>query len=122
LLQQTVRTLGGKLTSQKVVTMRDIRLPEFDENRRISQQTCLVFDNDSCNYDIILGTNFLTKVGIKLNYKEHQMEWFNTVLPLHPTGGLDAQEFGAMADSFHIQMEDDLFGEDWLETFATTIF
>jgi hypothetical protein len=101
--------------------MRDVRLPEFDENRRITQQTCLVFNNDSCNYDIILGTNFLTKVGIKLNYEQNQMEWFDTVLPLRPTGGLDAQEFDAMADSFQIQTEDELFGEDLLEPFATTI-
>jgi hypothetical protein len=32
--------------------MRDIRLPEFDKNRWIDQQKCLVFDNDKCNYDI----------------------------------------------------------------------
>jgi hypothetical protein len=60
--------------------MRDVRLPEFDKNRCITQQTCLVFDNDSCNYDIILGTNFLTKVGIKLNYEENQMESLRPLL------------------------------------------
>jgi hypothetical protein len=118
---KTVKTLGGKLTSQHMVVMRDVRMPEFDKNRRISQQTCLVFDNDNCNYDIILGTNFLTKVGIKLNYEENQMEWFDTVLPLRPTGGLNAEEFDSMADSFHIQTEDELFGEDWLKCFATEI-
>ncbi len=41
-----VRTLAGCLKMQKVVTMRDIRLPEFDKNRRINQQKVLVFDND----------------------------------------------------------------------------
>ena len=66
--------------------MRDIRLPEFDKNRRIDQQKCLVFDNDNCNYDIILGTNFLSKAGIKLNYEDETMEWFDTTLPLRPTG------------------------------------
>ena len=35
---KSVRTLAGKLKSQQVVTMRDVRLPEFDKNRRISQQ------------------------------------------------------------------------------------
>jgi hypothetical protein len=31
--QKKVRTLAGELKSQQVVTMRDIRLPEFDKNR-----------------------------------------------------------------------------------------
>ena len=117
--RKRVSTLAGKLQAQEVVTMRDIRLPEFDKNRRIDQQKCLVFDNDNCNYDIILGTNFLSKAGIKLNYEDETMEWFDTTLPLRPTGvGLKAEDFDAMVDSFHIQVENELFGEDWLQSFA----
>jgi hypothetical protein len=55
---KSIKTLGGKLTSQEVVTMRDIRLPEFDKNRRIDQHKCLVHDNDDCKYNIILGSKF----------------------------------------------------------------
>jgi hypothetical protein len=62
-----VSTLAGTLISQEVVVLRDLCLPEFDKNRHIDQQKCLVFDNDDCNYDIILGSNFLSKAGIKLN-------------------------------------------------------
>ena len=104
-----------------MVTLRDIRLAEFDKNRKIDQQNCLVFDNDKCNYDVILGTDFLTKAGIKLNYAEEQMEWFDTTLPLRPVGGLPAEEFDAMVDMFHIQTEQELLGEDWLHNFATQI-
>ncbi len=32
-----VRTLAGCLKMQEVVTMHDLRLPEFDKNRRINQ-------------------------------------------------------------------------------------
>jgi hypothetical protein len=39
--KESIKTLGGKLTSQEVVTMQDIRLPEFDKNRRIDQHKCL---------------------------------------------------------------------------------
>ncbi len=42
-----VRTLAGNLKMQEVVTMQDLRLPEFDKNRRINQQNFLVFDNDN---------------------------------------------------------------------------
>ena len=56
--RKNFRTLAGDLSTQEVVTMRDIRLPEFDKNRRIGQHNALVFDNDNCKYDIILGTDF----------------------------------------------------------------
>jgi hypothetical protein len=32
---------------------------------------------------------------------------------------LDSKEFDAMEDMFHIQVEDEIFSEDWLECFAT---
>jgi hypothetical protein len=116
-----VRTLAGCLKTQEVITMRYIRLPEFDKNRRINQQKVLVFDNDNVKYNIILGTNFLSKTRIKLTYSEGNMEWFDCSIPLCPPGGLDLNEFDAMEDMFHIQVKDKIFGEDWLECFATEI-
>ena len=51
-------TLAGRVQAQEVVILRDLRLPEFDKNRHISQQKALVFDNDKVKSNIILGTNF----------------------------------------------------------------
>ncbi len=116
-----VRTLAGHLKMQEVITMRNLRLPKFDKNRRINQQKVLVFDNNNVKYDIILGTKFLSKTGIKLSYSEGNMEWFDCSIPLCPPGGLDSKEFDAMEDMFHIQVEDEIFSEDWLECFATEI-
>jgi hypothetical protein len=115
-----VRTLAGQLKMQEVVMMQDIRLPEFNKNR-INQQKVLVFDNDNVKHNIILGTNFLSKTGIKLNYSEGNMEWFDCSIPLCPPGGLDSKEFDAMEDMFHIQVKDKIFGENWLKCFATEI-
>jgi hypothetical protein len=116
-----VRTLAGRLKTQEIVTMQDIRLPEFDKNWRINQQKVLVFDKDNVKYNIILGTNFLSKTRIKLNYSEGNMEWFDCFIPLCPPGGLDLREFDAMEDMFHIQDKGKIFSEDWLECFATEI-
>ncbi len=80
-----------------------------------------MFDNNNIKYDIILGTKFLSKTGIKLNYSEGNMEWFDCSIPLCPPGGLDLKDFDAMEDMFHIQVEDQIFSEDWLECFATEI-
>jgi hypothetical protein len=41
---KTVRTLAGTLTSNQVVSLRDIRLPEFDSNCKIESKKCLIFD------------------------------------------------------------------------------
>ncbi len=49
------------------------------------------------------------------------MSWFDCSIPLCPPGGLDSKEFDAMEDMFLIQVEDEIFGEDWLELFATEI-
>jgi hypothetical protein len=118
---RSIKTLGGKLTSQEVVTMQDVRLPDFDINRRIDQHKCLVHDNDDCKYNIILGSKFLSKTGIKLNYANETMDWFDTILPLRPTGvGLKAEDLDVMVDAFHSQVENEL-GEDWLENFATAM-
>jgi hypothetical protein len=116
-----VRTLAFCLKMQEVVTMQDVRLPKFDKNRRINQQKVLVFDNDNVKYDIILGTNFLSKTGIKLNYSEGNMKWFDCSIPLHPPGGLDLNKFDATEDMCYIQVKDKLFGEEWLKCFATEI-
>jgi hypothetical protein len=114
-----VRTLAGCLKMQEVVTMQDLRLPKFDKNKCINQQKVSVFDNNKIKYYIILGINFLSKTGIKLNYSEGNMELFDCSIPLCPPGGLDLNKFNAMEDMIHIQVEDKLFGEYWLKCFTT---
>jgi hypothetical protein len=111
----------GKIQVQEVLTLRDLRLPEFDKNRRISQQKALVFDNEKVKYDIILGANFLLKAGIQLNYSEGKIELFDRSIPLCPPRCLDAKDFDAMEDMFFIQAEDELFSEVWLHCDATEI-
>ncbi len=116
-----LRTLAGCLKTQEVIAMQDLRLLKFDKNRRINHQQVLVFHNDNFKYGIILGTNFLSKAGIKLNYSQGKMEWFDFSIPLRPPGSLNSTEFNSMEDMFHKQVEDELFGEDWLKCFANEI-
>jgi len=65
---KTLEMLAGNIAAAGAITIRDITLPEFDTNRRIEEQKALVFDAP-CRYDIIFGTDFLTKVGININYE-----------------------------------------------------
>ena len=40
---------------------------------------------------------------------------------MRPTKGLTTEDFHAMEEQWHIQVEESLFGEDWLECYATEI-
>jgi hypothetical protein len=61
-------TLAGSYTSSKMVVLRTLRLPELDKNRNVDQQQALIFDADSCRYDVILGADFLSKKRIDVKY------------------------------------------------------
>ncbi len=49
------------------------------------------------------------------------MEWVDCSISLCSPKGLDSKDFDTMEDMFHIQVEDEIFGKDWLECFATEI-
>ncbi len=103
---QNVTTHAGKIQTQEVLALRDLRLTVFGRNRRIDEQKCLVFDNDNAKYDIILDTHFLAKAGIELNYSERYMEWFNHSITLCPPGSLNSKDFDTREDMVFIQAED----------------
>ena len=49
------------------------------------------------------------------------MEWYDSVLPMQPSHGLTLSDFLEMEESYFIQLEDELFGKDWLHSYATKI-
>ena len=55
-------------TSTEVVIMCNLRLPEFDKIRNVDQQKDLLFQSETCKYDVVLGADFLTKTGIDVKY------------------------------------------------------
>ena len=116
---QKVSTLAGTMNTNEMVKLRNLKLPEFDKNRRIDEQKALVFDQ-KCRYDIILGADFLTKTGIDILYSTGTMEWFANVLPMREVHKINNAKSLAMADAYIMQTEEEDFGEDWLDSYATT--
>ncbi len=70
---------------------------------------------------MILGTNFLSKTGINLDYDWGKMVWYDCMLPMPLRKGLMSADFDHMEDMYHIQFEDELLGKDLLELYATEI-
>ncbi len=59
-----INTLAGSYQSSVMVVMRNLRLPELKKNRDIEQQKALIFESDTCRYDVILGADFSTKLEL----------------------------------------------------------
>jgi hypothetical protein len=110
-----INTLAGTYTSTEVVIMRNLRIPEFDKNRNVDQQKALVFQSETCKYDVILGADFLTKTGIDVKYSTGTMEWFDSELPMRNPHLLQPKDFEAMACIVEVQQEEELFGMDWYD-------
>jgi hypothetical protein len=118
-----VNTLAGTYTSTEIVIMHNLRLPEFDKNKNFDQQKALVFQSETCKYDVILGADFLKKTGIDVKYSTETMEWFDNELQLHNPHFLKSKEFEPMAKIMEVQQEEELFGMDWYDPtcYATEI-
>ena len=77
-------TIGGSFSSQYVVSLENIVLPEFDRNKRIDHQQVFVFDGP-CRYDLILGRDFCRKAGIHLDLEHSTMQWMGQTIPFKDT-------------------------------------
>ena len=65
-----------------------------------------------------MGSDFLTKAGIDIKYSNRTVSWFENTLPMREPWKLNNKEYVVMAESIHISQEDDMFGEDWLDSYA----
>ena len=97
-----METLAGSYTSSEMVVLCNLRLSELDKNCNVDQQKALVFDADSCRYDVILGADFLSKTWIDVKYSTGTIEWFDNELPLRDTCYLQSKDSLAMAQTIEI--------------------
>ncbi len=90
--EQENKHTAGSYISSKMVVLRNLRLPELDNNCNIDQQKALIFDAESCKYDVILGADFLSKTGIDVKYSTGTIEWFDNELTLRDTRTLQSRQ------------------------------
>ena len=108
---EMVNTLAGHMTTEGSVTMTGLRLPEFDRNIVISDHKFKTF-NGPCKYDIIFGADFLQKLGIKLDYANLEVEFAGIKRPMN-TEGFTRARLTAFVDNYQLQMEEELFEDDF---------
>ena len=109
------------MNTSEVVTMRDVRLLEFNKNRSIEEQKALVFDQENCRYDVILGADFLNKAGMVIDYLEKNFKWFGDVIPLRVPSELSSVDFVMMVERSNVETEEEDLGDDVNENYLSSI-
>ena len=80
---QSCETMAGTFQVKEFVKMRECMLPEFDKTKRIQGQEAMVFDAQ-CNYEVILGRDFLREVGIKMDFETGKVTWLDRTIDMKP--------------------------------------
>ena len=75
--------MAGSLTSNRVVTVQTLRLPEFHRSRSIPNHDFRVF-HTSCRYDMIIGRDLLSIFGIDLDFNTQTMTIDGAVVVMRP--------------------------------------
>jgi TusA-related sulfurtransferase len=83
---KTGSTLAGNFESNLEVEFKEVMLPECYRTRAIDGFKAMVFNAD-CRYDMILGRDFLSIIGMMVDWKDHVMTWDEATVPMkiYPT-------------------------------------
>ena len=104
-----MRTLAGTYSPQGTVRMGGIKLPAFDKHRVIENHEFHVFESD-CRYDVILGGDFLEKIGMNLLYETLEIEWLGNLMPMETINKPD--QVATHVEQYLSQLEIDELGRD----------
>ncbi|KAL7531724.1 hypothetical protein ACHAWF_003887, partial [Thalassiosira exigua] len=104
-----IQTLAGAYAPLGQAKFNGIRLPAFDKNRVIEDHEFYVFDQQ-CKYDVILGNDFLRKIGTNLKYETLEIEWLGNTVPMETLDGTNL--IAAHVERYLADMEVEELGFD----------
>ena len=92
-------TLAGSMKSNQQVTLERLVFPEFFKTRVVDSLEARVF-HTTCRYDVIVGRDFLTAIGLKLDFKDQKLccKFLGIQIPVGPHS--QEQEFGIPMSEF----------------------
>jgi Retroviral aspartyl protease./Reverse transcriptase (RNA-dependent DNA polymerase). len=68
-------TLMGQKEIKTYVELENIILPEFSHSYKIEQAIAYVVESEYCNYDLIIGRDFLRKNKFRLSFEDNIVSW-----------------------------------------------
>lgn len=77
----SVRTTNGSFIIDRAVTLEGMKFPEFSFTSHLAPIKAVVFESESCSYDIILGRACLKKMGVSLDFANSITTWLGISVP-----------------------------------------
>ena len=77
----TWQTLAGKVSTANVARVQ-FKLPEFFDDRAVEYNVHLT--ETLKNYDMIIGRDLLSELGIDINFSNSTCSWEHSVIPMKP--------------------------------------
>ncbi len=108
-------TIAGTYQPAGQVTLEDIKLPEFDANLLIDKQELLIFDAE-CKYDLILGNDFLIKMGLVIDLENLELSWQGRTIPMNSKFSKERLSACIEACRFQEEVDDGVY-----DSFASAI-
>jgi hypothetical protein len=114
-----VNTLAGLLAPIGGITLEGLRLPEFDRAVSVDRHEFQVFTSQ-CKYDLIIGMDLMTRLGITINLKDLTVTCFGQTLPMN-TSNFTKERLSAFVDHCLLEDELDFMDEDLDELYSAQI-
>jgi len=77
--EHSVQLLDQHTTINRQVHLHEIKLPEFSPTRHINHDfRCFIAPQTTSSFDIILGRDFLTAMGIDILFSREVVTWFDS--------------------------------------------
>ena len=108
--QQNCQTIAGTFQSNETVRLRHCTLPEFSKTKSLYGKIAQVFDSP-CNYDIIVGRDWLHDIGLVLDFGQKSMKWMETSLDMKPRSHFHSRE--NLCSS--LEMSEEIFGDNYFD-------
>lgn len=110
-------TIAGNYKPTGYLRTEHMVFPEFDANLAVTSHEFLVFE-PKCSYDLILGNDFLTKIGLKIHLDTLELEWQGKKIPMNSKFTKD--RLSSAVECCMIDFDDELL-EDHFDSFAVAI-
>jgi hypothetical protein len=116
-VKTTCSTIAGNYKPTGHLRAEHMIFPEFDANLSVQHHDFLVFE-PKCTYDLILGNDFLTKIGLKIHLDTLELEWQGNKIPMNSK--FTTERLSSAVECCMI-LEEDEDANDYLDTFAVAI-
>ena len=70
-------TASGLFDTSLTKGMRNIQLPEFSNERKVNGWNCLIFNSTACQYNMVLGRDFMRHIDIDNSFSTDTIQYIN---------------------------------------------